>query len=111
MASSPAVFSNHTQRVMTLYRRSLRTALNWAVDRRTYNRSADEIRSKFEAHRFEKDEKKIGRLMDMCEQELKDKEHPDPYIVATYPGGSKYQRNIPPPQHLMDENTAFVQWH
>ena len=38
----------------------------------------------------------VATLLQRAEAELVKWAHPDPYIAPTAPGGSKYQRNVPP---------------
>jgi NADH dehydrogenase (ubiquinone) 1 beta subcomplex subunit 9 len=35
-------------------------------------------------------------ILEKAEEELARKRHPDPYIPATFPGGTKWERNLPP---------------
>jgi hypothetical protein len=41
----------HRSRVMLLYRRALKTALDWSGDRRQWYARARAVRGEFEAHR------------------------------------------------------------
>lgn len=42
---------NHTQTVTRLYRRALRLADSWAIDRELFNREATKIRARFDEHK------------------------------------------------------------
>jgi len=95
-------------KVSMLYRRSLKTALSWLIDRSLYNRQADKIRASFEANRDISDPVKVAHLIENTEKLLLKYEHPDPYIAPPNPGGSKYQRNTPPAYY---KESAFVKWY
>ncbi|KAF2760677.1 hypothetical protein EJ05DRAFT_432007, partial [Pseudovirgaria hyperparasitica] len=75
----------------SLYRRSLKLSLDWAVHRYLWRGQALYIRSLFEnnKHITEPRQQKAGLLEKW--------KHPDPYRPPTAPGGSKYERNIPAP--------------
>ena len=48
------------------------------------------------------DAKRGMALIEKGEQKLWENRHPDPWIMPTSPGGSKWQRNVPPPPHICD---------
>ncbi|RMZ84173.1 hypothetical protein DV738_g578, partial [Chaetothyriales sp. CBS 135597] len=79
----------HVKAVRSLYRRSLRLALDWAVQRNLWRGQAVYIRSLFDANR--------NILFNETEKLLEKWKHPDPYRPPTAPGGSKYERNLPAP--------------
>ncbi|KAL1851771.1 hypothetical protein Plec18167_008998 [Paecilomyces lecythidis] len=103
----------------SLYRRSLKLALDWAVHRQVWRGQAVYIRSLFEANRNVRDPRqqkvRLSRsiiLYLLCDQTadvirmqqvlfreteklLEGWKHPDPYRSPTAPGGSKYERNLP----------------
>jgi len=85
------------QAVSSLYRRSLKLALDWAVHRYIWRGQAMYIRSLFEANKHIKDPRQQKALFQETEDLLEKWKHPDPYHAPTAPGGSKYERNIPPP--------------
>lgn len=39
----------------------------------------------------------VQEIIEQTEELLNSYKHPDPYRPPTAPGGSKYQRNLPPP--------------
>ncbi|KAG6018001.1 hypothetical protein E4U43_007918 [Claviceps pusilla] len=87
---------------LSLYRRSLKLALDWAVQRQLWRGQAVYIRSLFEANRNVTDSRQqrltFGQaLLNETEKLLDTWKHPDPYIPPTAPGGSKYERNLPSP--------------
>ncbi|KAI0198689.1 hypothetical protein F4808DRAFT_435448 [Astrocystis sublimbata] len=92
--------SHHRKAALSLYRRSLKLALDWAVHRHLWRGQALYIRSLFEANRNIADVKKQRALLKETEKLLETWKHPDPYIHPTAPGGSKFERNLPP--HITD---------
>jgi len=87
----------HQQKVMSLYRRALKMSLDWAVHRDVWRGQALYIRRLFEAQRDVKDFKSQRALVEETENILQSWKHPEPYIPPTAPGGTKYERNLPPP--------------
>lgn len=99
----------------SLYRRSLKLALDWAVQRNLWRGQAVYIRSLFDANKNIRDprQQRVRRclllwvdsllitarqvLFTETEKLLQKWKHPDPYVPPTAPGGSKYERNIPAP--------------
>ncbi|KAI0153336.1 hypothetical protein GGR57DRAFT_468384 [Xylariaceae sp. FL1272] len=86
---------SNRQAALSLYRRSLKLALDWAVHRHLWRGQALYIRSLFEANRNLTDAKKTRALLSETEKLLETWKHPDPYCHPTAPGGSKYERNLP----------------
>ncbi|GFF26792.1 LYR family protein [Aspergillus udagawae] len=84
--------------VASLYRRSLKLALDWAVHRHVWRGQAVYIRSLFEANKDVRDPRQQRVLLRETEKLLETWKHPDPYRAPTAPGGSKYERNLPAPQ-------------
>ncbi|RPA84361.1 NADH dehydrogenase 1 beta subcomplex subunit 9, partial [Ascobolus immersus RN42] len=82
----------------SLYKRSLKLALDWLPGKRNRWRvQAVNLRKLFEANRHVQDPRIIRELLVATEAQLEKFKHPDPYIPPEAPGGSKYERNIPPP--------------
>ncbi|KAF5647413.1 NADH dehydrogenase (ubiquinone) 1 beta subcomplex 9 [Fusarium sp. NRRL 52700] len=81
----------------SLYRRSLKLALDWAVHRHLWRGQAMYIRSLFEANRNVTDPRHQRALLTETEKLLESWKHPDPYTPPTAPGGSKFERNLPSP--------------
>ncbi|KAE9369428.1 hypothetical protein N431DRAFT_427579 [Stipitochalara longipes BDJ] len=93
------------QAVSSLYRRSLKLALDWSVHRYLWRGQAMYIRSLFEANKNIKDPRQQRALFQEAEDLLEKWKHPDPYHAPTAPGGSKFERNLPapildPPPHI-----------
>ncbi|RMZ79579.1 hypothetical protein DV737_g3302, partial [Chaetothyriales sp. CBS 132003] len=89
--------TTHVKAVRSLYRRSLRLALDWAVQRNLWRGQAVYIRSLFDANRNVHDPRRQRILFSETEKLLEKWKHPDPYRPPTAPGGSKYERNLPAP--------------
>ncbi|KAK4497390.1 hypothetical protein PRZ48_011841 [Zasmidium cellare] len=93
------------QHVLSLYRRSLKLALDWAVHRYVWRGQALYIRGLFEANKHVTQPRQQRALLEQTEELLEKWKHPDPYRPPTAPGGSKYERNLPcphldPPPHM-----------
>ncbi|KAL8306708.1 hypothetical protein RB593_005559 [Gaeumannomyces tritici] len=82
------------QAALSLYRRSLKLSLDWAVHRHLWRGQALYIRSLFEANKSIKEPRQIRET----ETLLDTWKHPDPFCHPTAPGGSKFERNLPPPR-------------
>ncbi|KEF53648.1 NADH dehydrogenase (ubiquinone) 1 beta subcomplex 9, partial [Exophiala aquamarina CBS 119918] len=91
----------------SLYRRSLKLALDWAVQRNLWRGQAVYIRSLFDANRNINDPRHRRILFNETEKLLEKWKHPDPYRPPTAPGGSKYERNLPAPD-LPPPSREFV---
>ena len=85
------------QAALSLYRRSLKLALDWSVHRYLWRGQALYIRSLFEKNRNVTNPRQQRALLKETEKLLENWKHPDPYIHPTAPGGSKYERNLPAP--------------
>ncbi|KAK7529192.1 hypothetical protein BKA81DRAFT_411385 [Phyllosticta paracitricarpa] len=83
--------------VCSLYRRSLKLSLSWAVHRHLWRGQALYIRSLFEDKKNVTDPRLVKDLLKETEDLLEHWKHPDPYVPPTAPGGSKYERNLPAP--------------
>ncbi len=70
----------HKQYVTSLYRRSLKTALDWHVDRSMWRPIALSIRARFEANRNVASLQELRKILLDTEKELEEYRHPDPYI-------------------------------
>ncbi|KAF8461126.1 hypothetical protein BDZ91DRAFT_737893 [Kalaharituber pfeilii] len=85
------------QVALSLYRRSLKLSLSWCVRRDIWRQHAVQIRHLFELNRHVSDPRIIRDLLADTEAVLEKWKHPDHYLPPTAPGGSKYERNVPPP--------------
>ncbi|OAX82636.1 hypothetical protein ACJ72_03016 [Emergomyces africanus] len=82
---------------LSLYRRSLKLALDWAVHRNLWRGQAVYIRSLFDANRDVREPRQQRILFRETEKLLEEWKHPDPYRAPTAPGGNKYERNMEVP--------------
>ncbi|KAF9582757.1 hypothetical protein BGW38_010798 [Lunasporangiospora selenospora] len=87
----------HRRLVQSLYRRSLKTAQDWYIDTNLFRRKAVELRIQFDANKGLTQPRQIAKVVQDAERQLLELRHPDPYIVPTAPGGSKFERNVHPP--------------
>ncbi|BEI83992.1 hypothetical protein CcaverHIS002_0405960 [Cutaneotrichosporon cavernicola] len=97
MSSGPQAFSNaHRLYVKSLYRRYLNNALNWYIRRDLWRQKAIEIRAEFERNRNISEPRALAIVLEQAEARLAKDAHPDPYRPPLFPGGTKWERNIPP---------------
>ncbi|KAJ1916043.1 hypothetical protein IWQ60_008230 [Tieghemiomyces parasiticus] len=83
----------HTRHICRLYRQSLRTSLDWIVERDQWRQCAVSIRLRIEENRYVADPKAVAMLTRNFEQEVKENAHPDPYRPPSAPGGILWERN------------------
>ena len=67
-------------RVSSLYRRSLKLARDWLVQRDSWRRESMNIRQRFESNRQVQNPRLLNDIFDRTEKELLNYRHPDPYI-------------------------------
>ncbi|KAJ1985373.1 hypothetical protein H4R34_000027 [Dimargaris verticillata] len=95
----------HARRVCSLYRKALRTSLDWIVVRDTWRQAACFIRLRIEENRHVTDPKIAKQLTDNFAKELEHYTHPDPFIAPASPGGNLWERNKlwdnAPPKELL----------
>lgn len=78
MASAEVL--SHSQRVIRLYRNSLKHLLSWAIDRGVWREHAVAMRARFDANKDLMDLGKARKLLEDGEAEFEMYKHPDPYI-------------------------------
>ncbi|ROW00133.1 hypothetical protein VSDG_03420 [Cytospora chrysosperma] len=83
-----------SQAALSLYRRSLKLALDWAVHRNLWRGQAIYIRSLFEANRNITNPRQQRALLKETEKLLETWKHPDPYLPPMAPGGTLSADNI-----------------
>lgn len=93
----------HKERVMRLYRKSLKLMISWAYERELVNQEAERIRAEFDACRGMSESQAAGAIR-RTEEELARLTHPDPIVHAYMPGGSKFMRNAPLPMEVVYPN-------
>ncbi|XP_059205866.1 NADH dehydrogenase [ubiquinone] 1 beta subcomplex subunit 9 [Centropristis striata] len=87
-----AAYLSHQQKVLRLYKKSLRHLESWCVHRDKYRYHAVLMRARFEENREEKDLVKATMLLRAGEEEFWERQHPDPYVFIDSPGGTSYER-------------------
>jgi len=100
----------HSVTVMRMYRRALRECRNWNVSFVGYRENCLEVREMFDANNGETNPKELQRLVEEGQQELLKWKHPNPSIPPEYPGGTKYERNHPPPLHQCELSAEHYEW-
>lgn len=90
---------SHAHKVTRLYRASLRTSRDWAIDYELWVEDAAKIQARFRAN-ADKSVTEGRFLVEKGKQELMRHRHPEPYIPIYQSGGSSYQRNVPPPPEV-----------
>ncbi|KAF8507590.1 hypothetical protein JB92DRAFT_2832708 [Gautieria morchelliformis] len=90
MSSASPFSAAHRFYVKSLYKRFLVNSLNWTVRRDLWRPRALEIRARFELNRNVHDPRALVALFEQAEAELAATAHPDPYIPAMFPGGTKW---------------------
>ena len=96
-------------RVARAYRSLLKLQLNWTVNRVLWYEQVPQLRALFETQ-LGKGEANAEAFLSTVEADLKRFKHPDPYTFPYYEGGTKYQRNTPPPAFAVDDH-AFLDTH
>ncbi|KJA29713.1 hypothetical protein HYPSUDRAFT_196056 [Hypholoma sublateritium FD-334 SS-4] len=94
--SATAFSSAHRLYVKSLYRRYLKNSLDWTIRRDVWRAQAMQIRADFEANRNVTDPRALAIILQNAEAALNEVRHPDPVIASTAPGGTKWERNLPP---------------
>ena len=70
----------HQQRVMRLYRNSLKHLLSWCIDRESWREEALILRDRFDKYKNATNQKMIDKVLQDAEIEFENKRHPFPYI-------------------------------
>ncbi|KAJ3741029.1 hypothetical protein DFH05DRAFT_394014 [Lentinula detonsa] len=104
--STPTFSAAHRRYVKSLYRRMLTDSLNWTIHRELWRRRALVIRAEFESNRNVHDPRELAVIFDKAEADLARNQHPDPVISPLFPGGTKWERNIPPPMGPLYDHLA-----
>ncbi|KAI0316205.1 NDUFB9, NADH-ubiquinone oxidoreductase [Amylostereum chailletii] len=96
MSTSPFTAA-HRSYVKSLYKRMLKNERDWVVRYDLFRPRALAIRARFDANRDVHDPRALATLLEKAEADLATVKHPDPYIPSMMPGGTKWERNAPPP--------------
>mmetsp|Transcript_35625 Transcript_35625/g.66021 ORF Transcript_35625/g.66021 Transcript_35625/m.66021 type:complete len:99 (+) Transcript_35625:31-327(+) len=97
--------ASHVPRVRMLYRKICKELYHYSATRPVWGEFIQEARARFEANRDVTDEAKIQALIKDGEKWLIDNKCGDPYIVPTNPGGTKFQRNVPPSLEIVEKHS------
>lgn len=107
MSTSQAL--THAQKVTRLYRKSLKNMLSWTIVRQVWREDAVELRAIFDENKHV-DVAEATRLLEKGEKIYERHKHPDPYIAPESPEGSKWERNVPPPPHVLELLPEEKEW-
>jgi NADH dehydrogenase (ubiquinone) 1 beta subcomplex subunit 9 len=99
---TPLYLFSHTQKVCSLYKRALRNLESWYDRRDAFRYEAVLLRQRFEENRDIKDMRVAKQLLEDGEQELFKKQHYQPKKFPKSPGGTAYQREVVPPDWILD---------
>lgn len=78
-AATSTLQNAHRRHVQSLYKRSLKLALDWYIQRDLWRQKALDIRAQFERNKHVTNPKEIQALLKNTEKELQSWAHPDPY--------------------------------
>lgn len=96
--SRPLPFTDaNRKQVASLFRQALRTAFDHTLKFDAYRAETSKIRAQFEANKHISNPEELEAVIRKTKEKLAEWKHPDPYIPPCRPGGTKYERNIPPP--------------
>ncbi|XP_071594470.1 NADH dehydrogenase [ubiquinone] 1 beta subcomplex subunit 9 [Heliangelus exortis] len=87
-----AAYLTHQQKVLRLYKKSLRHLESWCIYRDKYRYFAVLLRDRFDKNKDVKDMVKATELLRAGEEEFWANQHPQPYIFPDSPGGTSYER-------------------
>ena len=97
---------SHSQRVTRLYRQALRLTFSWCVDRQIFIEEAIKLRNRFNSVKGSPNSPNVIGALEAGEKDLIKYAHPDNYVLAWMPGGSKFMRNPPPPPDVVYQGHA-----
>ncbi|KAI0046650.1 NDUFB9, NADH-ubiquinone oxidoreductase [Auriscalpium vulgare] len=110
MSASP-FSAAHRLYVKSLYKRMLKNELDWVIRYDLFRPRALAIRAQFEANRDVHDPRALAAILEKAEADLAQRQHPDPYIPSLFPGGTKWERNAPPPLGPIFDHEAHDAHH
>ncbi|KDR84021.1 hypothetical protein GALMADRAFT_219847 [Galerina marginata CBS 339.88] len=99
----------HRLYVKSLYKRYLKNALDWTIRRDLWRAEAQQIRAEFEYNRNVSNPRELAQILERAEAHLAKFKHPDPVIPPTAPGGTKWERNLPPSMAPLYDHEAAGQ--
>ena len=95
VASHLARGITHQQRVMRLYRNSLKHLLSWCIDRELWREEALMLRDRFDKYKYETNQKKIQMILADAETEFENKKHPFPYVGKRFNAKASFLLGLP----------------
>ncbi|EDV33155.1 uncharacterized protein Dana_GF21668 [Drosophila ananassae] len=101
MAQVPLAIASHKRQVCSLYKRALRNLEAWYDRRNVYRYRAVQLRARFDENRC-KDLGEGIRLLACGQRELFETKHFQPRNFANSSGGCAYEREVIPPDWLLD---------
>ncbi|XP_013138263.1 PREDICTED: NADH dehydrogenase [ubiquinone] 1 beta subcomplex subunit 9 [Papilio polytes] len=102
MSNIPLGITTQVQKICSLYKRTLRNLESFYDRRHVYRYQAVLCREKFEKMINEKDARKAAEMLKQGEEELFLTQHPIPKKFAKSPGGVAYEREVIPPDWVLD---------
>ena len=101
---------SHRQRATRLYRKCLHHLLSWDMDRAKWRDNAVRLRVAFEQFKDVKDPRNAKAILKKAEEEFFKYQHPQPYIAPYAPGGTLYERNMPPHPKTLELLPIQQEW-
>ena len=100
--SIPTGIVSHARQVCSLYKRVLRNLEAYSDRRTVFRYRAVMMRQRFEKNRCVNDMAKATELLEEGERELFENRHPLPRTFAMSPGGCAFERDVIPPDWVLD---------
>ncbi|XP_035537595.1 NADH dehydrogenase [ubiquinone] 1 beta subcomplex subunit 9 [Morone saxatilis] len=102
-----SAYLSHQQKVLRLYKKSLRHLESWCVFRDKFRFHACVLRARFDENKTEKDMVKATMMLKAGEEEFWEFQHSEPIVFPDSPGGTSYERYecYKAPEWLLDH------WH
>merc|ERR1711939_612000 len=98
----------HKRYVQLLYRRALKSSLDWYIRRDLWRDRAIEIRVAFERNRHVRDPRAVAQLLREAEKTVEALSHPNPYRAPFSPDGTKWERNLAPPMFTEEQKRESI---
>jgi len=92
----------HKQKVCSLYKRASRDIEAWQTDRAEIELRRAHLRHEFEQNRDVKDLMAATKILNDAEYKLFYQKHPQPKQFTHSPGGICYERELTPPDWVLD---------
>ncbi|KAJ1502011.1 hypothetical protein HMI55_003104 [Coelomomyces lativittatus] len=108
MMNSNVVYSKHVLEIRKLYRQSLKLVQDYSSEFGQMRKECLIVRQEFDQLKSETNPKKIQEFKTNKALYLLKNKHSQPYYYPTSPNGTKYQRNDPVPQKVIEEGQILV---